>query len=400
MAYLPPTLRVAAVLTAWAVRVTLAASPSASPSEPPPWQQVWFPSVMTGLFSTIYPTPTVVIANVTILPDPGAGWLDASTTPSVRFHWTVMGGATQCSIELWQERYFYTGGDVLLYTVTPEPVAALAGAVSFQWDGIPLTLDSTSPVYFRVVAVAGPHAGVWGRSRTLNLLSKPLPGLADFLKQECVSDLAAGKPNAALCAQDCAACAAAGGYWATGSIAELTYSVDPAAPALPLPLGTIEFARLSATLGAFVQSTPVCVPASALEGGNSEPSSSGGGTQLALSLGSLPAVQAQLAALRPEDSVPTVLATLTVNAAATAATCNAVQPIVALVMSIATPIDNTPYADAALTTALADATNVPATSFAVKLRAQADPGAATSRRLLTEAHTSARGPQALGDMCV
>lgn len=352
------------------------------------------PSMGVSPYFRILPAPVNIIANVTMSPDPGAaGWLNAATTSSLRLFWTALAGSTtRYNVELWQERYYFNGGDVLLYTATAKsgPVAPLLGAVTYEWADLPTDLVSTAPVYIRVIAAEGPYVGVWGRTRTFNLLSAPLPGLADFLASECGSGDFEATGSGALCATNCGECESKGGVWATGSIVDLSYYIAPESPELELPIGTVELARLSSTLGAFVQSTPVCVPAAALDGSAVVASSSGVGTQLQLPLGNLASVQAALSALRPNGSVPILSANLTVNAAATAATCGEVQPIVAFVMALTVPASEAPNAAAMLTAALATATNIPATSFTVTLRSQVDASAASSRRLAEEGHAAAR----------
>jgi len=323
---------------------------------------------------SITPAPPNVIANVSMSPDPTlltGSLINFNVVPSIALHWTALSGSsTLYNIELWQERYYYTGGDALVYNVTGTgPVPALAGAVSYLWADLPQNLVSTEPYYVRIVAVAGPYVGVWGRSSTFYVLSAPLPTLSSFLASECASADLDALNNKALCATDCSACEGAGGVWATGSTVSLSYFISDGTTAA-LPMGTTELARLSATLGAFKQWTPVCLPAYATTGNAA--------TAITIPLGPLAMVGAKVATLY--SPAPVISANLVVVAADTSATCANILPMVSLTVEVSS--SNAAAAASALAAQLAAASNLPPSDFSVSLTSgTASSGTAGSRRM-------------------
>ena len=249
-------------------------------------------SVLVGLASkalTLINPGACAISSVSLYPspsDPGGalrGVLDSSTQTSLGVTWTRVGDAgTTYSIELWQERFYYSGGDALLTNVSVvggavSTSAAGGGAggpgasMTYTWGPIPTTLSSIEPVYMLVRVLSGPFLGSWGRSRVFRLRSAPLPGLGAFLATACRPRAGggggAGAPATtllnpaippALCARNCSSCEAAGGLWSAGGLVNLTFSTNTTSSTVPLTSSEIQ--RIGTTWGAFSQVSSVCLP--------------------------------------------------------------------------------------------------------------------------------------------
>ena len=331
------------------IRITSLVNPTSAPAFSAPF--------------TITPAPSNVIVHVTVAPLSNSRLLCHTPDPA-RVSWTVLGGSTQYALELWQERFYYTGGDALLLNVTGDtPVLALDGPYNYLWQNLPTSLSSVEPVYLRVIAVSGPYTGTWGRSDVFYLDSAPSPGLPDFQTRYCGGG-AAPAAWAALCASNCADCAARSGTWATGSHVTLSF-VQPTDSAM----GTVELQRLSNTLGAFEQTTGVCLPAGARRATSSDTSSEVPPSSVApfrVELGLLPGMAAQLAALKPDGALTANLtANMFVVPADLSATCEDVSTLVVTNIDITVPVGNVSGVISGVQGAFSNVTNVGSSSSVV-----------------------------------
>ena len=344
---------------------------------------------------SIGPAPATAITSVTTSIVDGV--LDAVSTRDVYVAWTRLGPSTTYSVELWQERFFYAGGDVKIATLTPFPIAALDGAYTFVWTDVALDLPSTEPVYLRIVASAGPFAGSWGRSNEFLLRSAPLPGLSEFLAFYCNSPSvpdAAASPSTwlPLCAADCAACAAVQGTWAPGAEVRLSFTPPTASIALVnYTAGAIELGRLGNTLGAFSQSASICMPSAVIAAGSSAALTF---APLSIPLGFLSGMSSTLAAIAPRNASisawPQLASTINIITSQLTLTCAAIQPIISI--SVSATVDS-----AALSSLITDVTatfstitSLPASSFSIT----ADPAAEAAAEIDAE---TAAAAQAAGD---
>ena len=163
-----------------------------------------------------------------VLTAPAASAVVATLTAGDRVwvNWTAAGFAspdtTTVRVELWQDRYYVVGGDVLLATVTND--APLADG-AYSWV-VPGNLPSQLQVYFRIVVNAATEGdAAWGRSPDMNLRSAPLPGMQEWHSAQCAPDELAALPSdlLPLCATTCDACTAdGGGVW----LSAVTMAVD------------------------------------------------------------------------------------------------------------------------------------------------------------------------------
>jgi len=341
----------------------------------------------------IIPALPNVIMHVTLAPLSN-GVLHCHTPDPARVSWTVLGGSTLYALELWQERYYYTGGDTLLLNVTGNtPVAALDGPYNYMWQNLPVNLPSVEPVYLRVIAMSGPYAGTWGRSDMFYLDSLAHPGLPEFQDRYCRNAAGSHQSSAAahsaaatwaaLCAANCAECAAAEGQWATGSHVVLSF-VQPT----DSTLGTTELQRLSNTLGAFTQTTGVCLPGDARRASSADISDEVPLASVApfrVGLGLLPGMAAQLATLKPDGALSANLtANLYVVPADISLTCDDMDSLVITNIDITVPASNVSSVISAVQNAYSNVTNLGSSSSVVVVRsssaANGDGADSSSRR--------------------
>jgi hypothetical protein len=320
---------------------------------------------------SIAPAPPTSITSVTT--SIVGGVLDAAASSDVYVSWTRLGPSTTYRVELWQERFYYAGGDIKLLDITPTPVYALDGAYAFVWSGVSTQLPSTEPVYLRVVATAGPFAGSWGRSDMFTLRSSPLPGFFELQSAYCPR-LGSVSPDAALdnatwsalCATDCSSCSAVNGSWAPGASVELKFDIPQVSRSVTTTAGTVELSRLTNTLGAFTQTVSICVPAASVAAG----AASSTYAALIVPLGATSVMNASIEALKPRNITaawPHLEMQLAVTANQLASSCASIQPLVETTISVTVDSSSTSTLVSDVTTAFSGLTSLPSFSFSVTL---------------------------------